>query len=78
MLASLLRRLFGFESLLVRRMELRQRFRPRLLRLEGRDAPTVNPVGGEFRVNGHTTDNQNFPAIAADLVSSGELARARI
>ena len=35
-------------------------------RLERRDAPTVTPVGLEFRVNTFTTNTQAVPAIAMD------------
>src|SRR5262245_42259261 len=37
-----------------------------LQRLEARDAPTVVPVGGEFRANTYTTNIQALPAVAVD------------
>src|SRR5436190_166400 len=44
----------------------RRTARPRLERLEGRTAPTVVPVGGEFRVNSYTTNHQTNAAVALD------------
>jgi hypothetical protein len=38
--------------------------------LETRDAPTVTPVGAEFRVNGTTNNTQSAPSVASDDVGN--------
>src|SRR5438132_935477 len=42
--------------------------------LEARDAPTVVPVGGEFRVNTYTTGDQYYPRVAMDVAGDFVIA----